>query len=131
MNKELQQKATSLFISRVGITPKECGYQVIDIYEKQKAFIYAPDNDTAKNYKSSQSIIRWIMLWGFWPLLIAFTVILFYGISYHEKTGTLWNPLTIGASIFFILWSILILVLCVIAFKRHIHVNNRVFWINY
>lgn len=131
MNEKLQQRAIDLFILRVGKTPKECGYQVIDIYEKQKAFIYAPDKDAIKNYKSSQSIIRWIMVWGFIPLLIAFSVIFFYGISYLEKAGTLWNPITIGASVFFILWSILMLILCFIAFKHHKLVDNKVYWINY
>ena len=127
MDKELQQKAINLFILRVGRTPKECGYQVIDIYEKQKAFIYAPDVSAIKNYKSSQSIIRWIMVWGFWPLLAAFAIILFHGISYFEKTGALWNPLTIGAAAFFILWSVLLLVLCFIAITHYKCVDNKVY----
>ena len=131
MNEKLQQRAIDLFILRVGVTPKECGYQVIDIYEKQKAFIYAPDNNVIKNYKSSQSIIRWIMAWGFIPLLLAFSVVFFYGFPHFEKTMIFWDPITIGATAFFILWSILIFILCNIALIRNKRVDNKVYWINY
>lgn len=131
MNEKLQQRAIDLFILRVGKTPKECGYQVIDIYKKQKAFIYAPDNDAVKNYKSSQSIIRWIMVWGFIPLLLAFSIVFFYGFPHFEKTGDFWDPVIIGTSAFFVLWSVLIFILCTIALIRNKRVDNKVYWINY
>ena len=69
MNKKLEKEAIDLFIASVGKEPKDCGYNAIDIDEKKPAYLYAKDEKTLKAFKSQQNIIRWIMLWGFWPIV--------------------------------------------------------------
>ena len=39
MDKKREKEAIDLFIASTGKEPKVCGYNAIDIYEKQKAYI--------------------------------------------------------------------------------------------
>ena len=48
MEKKREKEAIDLFIASVGKEPKACGYNAIDIYEKQRAYIYAKDEKTLK-----------------------------------------------------------------------------------
>ena len=91
MEKKREKEAIDLFIASVGKEPKACGYNAIDIYEKQRAYIYAKDEKTLKAFKSSQNIIRWIILWGFWPIFLCLCIIFFYGIPRVETIEDLQN----------------------------------------
>ena len=72
-------EAVNLFKEKYGKTPKEQGFSVIDIYEKQHAFLYADTEETIRAYKNHQNIIRWVLAWYLWPLaLVMFNFLMLF-----------------------------------------------------
>ena len=65
-------EAINLFKSTYNKTPEEAGFPVIGIYKRQNAFLYAVSEETIEAYKTQQNILRFMMLWYMWPLLIMF-----------------------------------------------------------
>ena len=130
MEKKREKEAIDLFIASVGKEPKACGYNAIDIYEKQRAYIYAKDEKTLKAFKSSQNIIRWIILWGFWPIFLCLCIIFFYGIPRVETIEDLQKPLIMASIVFFVAWIILLLSLCLRAYILGKQAKSA-YWINY
>ena len=130
MDKKREKEAIDLFIASVGKEPKTYGYNAIDIYEKQRAYIYAKDEKTLKTFKSSQNIIRWIMLWGLWPLILCLCIIFFYGIPRVETIEDLQKPLIMASIVFFAAWTILLLSLCIRAYILEKQAKSA-YWINY
>lgn len=65
MEQQAINQAIDLFQIRFGITPQESRYPVIDIYEKQHAYLYAETEEAIAAYKTHQNIIRWIMCFLF------------------------------------------------------------------
>ena len=61
MEQQAINQAIDLFQIRFGIPPQESRYPVIDIYEKQHAYLYAETEEAIAAYKTHQNIIRWIM----------------------------------------------------------------------
>ena len=55
------EEAVSLFRHQYGIHPAQSAYPVIDVYEKQHAYLYASSEEAVKAYKTQQNIIRWMM----------------------------------------------------------------------
>lgn len=130
MDKKREKEAIDLFIASVGKEPKTYGYNAIDIYEKQRAYIYAKDEKTLKTFKSSQNIIRWIMLWGLWPLILCLCIIFFYGIPQLETIEDLQKPLIIAPTVFFVVWVILLFILSIRGYILGQKVKSF-YWINY
>ena len=130
MEKKQEKEAIDLFIASVGKEPKACGYNAIDIYEKQRAYIYTKDEKTLKAFKSSQNIIRWIILWGFWPIFLCLCIIFFYGIPRVETIEDLQKPLIMASIVFFVAWIILLLSLCLRAYILGKQAKSA-YWINY
>lgn len=130
MNKKLEKEAIDLFITSVGKKPKDCGYNAIDIDEKKRAYLYAKDEKTLKAFKSQQNIIRWIMLWGFWPIVLCLCLIFFYGIPRVETIEDLQKPLIMASIVFFVAWTILLLSLCIRAYILEKQAKSA-YWINY
>ena len=77
---ERTKEAINLFEKNYGKTPKEAGFSVIGIYERQHAFLYADTEEVIKAYKTHQNIIRWQISWYIWllvPAMINFCYVLF------------------------------------------------------
>lgn len=55
---ERTDEAIALFKKQYGKTPKEEGFPVIGIYERQNAFLYAASEEAIESYKTEQNIIR-------------------------------------------------------------------------
>ena len=100
---ELKPKAIELFKDAYGKTPKEAGFPVIGLYEKQSAYLYATSETVIKSYKTQQNIIRWLMLWYLWPLPVAFCGTTMTMIKYTSFT----HPSFIAWCFFTAFWAIL------------------------
>ncbi len=130
MDKKREKEAIDLFIASTGEEPKVYGYNAIDVYEKQRAYIYAKDEKTLKAFKSQQNIIRWIILWGFWPLILCLCIIFFYGIPRVETIEDLQKPLIMASIVFCVAWIILLYILYIRAFILCQKVKSF-YWISY
>ena len=130
--KDLQEqipKAVDLFKMKNNKTPSEAELPVIGIYERQSAYLYATSEKVIRSYKMQQNIIRWMMLWYFWPLIVGFVGIMMAMIKYLSVT----HPSFVAWCFFFAIWSILGLVLCAIALisSRTVKFGKNVTYLNY
>lgn len=50
------EEAVSLFRHQYGIHPAQSAYPVIDVYEKQHAYLYASSEEAVKAYKLSKTL---------------------------------------------------------------------------
>ena len=104
---ERTDEAINLFKKTYGKTPQELGFSVIDIYEKQHAFLYATSEEVIAAYKTHQNIIRGTLFWGLWPLLVAF----FVGMTAMCKYQDFWHPLCVACWILYGICFVLYIVL--------------------
>ncbi len=130
--KDLQEqtpKAVDLFKMRYDKTPSEAGLPVIGLYEKQSAYLYATSEKVIKSYKTQQNIIRWIMLWYFWPFPVAFVGTTMTMIKYVSLT----HPSFVAWCSFTAIWSILGFVLMAKALiaSRIVKLGKNVTYLNY
>ena len=130
--KDLQEqtpKAVDLFKKKYGKTPTEAELPVIGLYERQSAYLYATSEDVIKAYKTQQNIIRWIMLWYFWPFPIAFVGTTMTMVKYTSLT----HPSFIAWCSFTALWSILGFVLMAkgLIASRIVKIGENVTYLNY
>lgn len=107
------EEAVSLFRHQYGIHPAQSAYPVIDVYEKQHAYLYASSEEAVKAYKTQQNIIRWMMTYFLWPVAVD-TTLLFYAAVRFQKLN---HPLIICCIAFYACWGLLLLVLAHKAFK--------------
>ena len=119
--------AKELFELRYGKTPEEYGYPVIDVYKKQRVYLYAESEEAAAAYKKGQNIIRWVLVWYWWPVIAA-VVVSFIGIL---KFQAILHPVVLIPMIFIAVWFALFMFLwyklrCV----EKIH-KGRVIWLDY
>ena len=132
-NKKNLQKRTdeaiNLYRRRYLKDPEDNGFPVIGIYEKQNAFLYASSEKVIKAYKTQQNIIRWMLVWYFWPFPFAFVGTIISLAKYPDLT----YPPFIAWSSFMITWSILGFVLCIKGFmtSRIVKFNNNITYLNY
>jgi len=105
MNKT--DEAIELFKYAYGKTPKEAGFPVISIYEKQKVLLYAKSQEVIEAYKVQQNILRGILLWYPWPGVIAM-VMFFITIV---KTMDPVHPVCLASFVLLGMWVILFIVL--------------------
>ena len=96
-------EAVKLFQKKYGKTPEELGFPVIDIYEKQHAFIYAVSAEAIEAYKLQQNIVRWMIKWYVWPIAVAF-VLWLVGLA---KSQDIWHPMCVLTYIFYGIWLVL------------------------
>ena len=131
MDAKLKQQAIDLFVTKYCKTPKEYGVPVVDIFKPQRAFIYAPSDDVAKAYKTSQSILRWLMIWGLWPLGLDFILFGAYVFPRVSSIDIIFAPITLCLIAFFVLWSVALFCLSVYGYFLGSKSENRVYFINY
>ena len=126
---ELKPKAIELFKDAYGKTPKEEGFPVIGLYEKQSAYLYATSETVIKSYKTQQNIIRWLMLWYLWPWPVAFCGTTMTMIKYTSFT----HPSFIAWCFFTAFWAILgfILIGRALLASRSVKFGKNVTYLNY
>ena len=130
--KDLQKeipKAVDLFKMKYNKTPGAAGLPVIDLYERQNAYLYATSRKVIKRYRMQQNIIRWLMLWYLWPFPIIFIGTTMTMIKYTSLT----HPSFVAWCSFFAIWGILGLVLCAIGLitSRTVKFGKNVTYLNY
>ena len=121
MNTNQIKEAENLFQKTYGKTCYEAGFNTIDTYKKQHAFLYGKDDKAIKNYKISQNIIRFILRWYFWPLII-----LVYAF--------LWNITNHFLVVFFMvtimIYAIIGLALCFVGWRYYKKQEGKVTYLN-
>lgn len=103
MDRKLELMAIDLFVSRYGRTPLEYGVPVIDIFNRQRAFLYAPSKEALNAYKLEQNIIYWMSHYYILPVF-AVTLLLFYAAFNYANIPD--HPLIIVS-----VWALVILTL--------------------
>ena len=126
---ERTDEAIKLFEKNYGKTPKEAGYPVMDIYKKQHAFLYADSEETIKAYKLQQNIIRGVLMWGLWPLILVMINYANAAVWYHDAFH--WR--CVATYIFLAIWVILFIVLYIKSYKaeRHFKLGKNITYLNY
>ena len=125
---ERTDEAITLFKKQYGKTPEKAGYPVMDIYKKQHAFLYADSEETIKAYKLQQNIIRGVLMWGLWPLVLVM-------LNFIDAVGR-FNALhwrCVATYIFLAVWAILFIVLYIKSYKaeRHFKLGKNITYLNY
>lgn len=95
------EEAVSLFRHQYGIHPAQSAYPVINVYEKQHAYLYASSEEAVKAYKTQQNIIRLVMTYFLWPVAVD-TTLLFYAAVRFQKLN---HPLIICCIAFYACWG--------------------------
>lgn len=126
---EQTSKAVDLFKERYDKTPSEAGFPVIDLYERQSAYLYATSRKVIKSYRMQQNIIRWMMMWYLWPFPFAFIGTTMTMMKYTSFT----HPSFVAWCFFTAIWSILGFVLCAIGLitSRTVKFGENVTYLNY
>lgn len=126
---ERKTEAIELYKSKYGRAPEEDGFYVMDVYEKQHAFLYAKSSDVIRSYKTQQNIIRWLLMWALWPLAASMVLFLLFFASYQDVL----HPACVTVGTFFVSWSILLLCLCFIGAQttRDISIGKNITYLNY
>ena len=126
---DLIPNAVDLFKESYGKTPKEAGLPIIALYKKQNAYLYAVSQKVINAYKTQQNIIRWMMLWYFWPFPVAFVGTTMTMMKYASFT----HPSFVAWSFFTVIWSILGIVLIAkgLIASRFVKFGKNVTYLNY
>ena len=126
---EQKNEAIYLFKEKYGKTPKESGMPVIGIYEKQRAFLYAVSEEVIEAYKTQQNIIRWVMLWYVWPMILAMINLFFAFFSYQDVMH--WRCWV--SYVFIAVWGALLIVCWIRANKagKLIKLGENITFLNY
>lgn len=127
MNSNQIKEAERLFQSTYGKTNEEAGFNAIDIYEKQRAYLYGQNQESIRSYKIGQNIIRFFLCGYFWPIIVC----IYLAIWIFAK-----NECHITTSVYYLLIFILVYIvfgvvlLCVghHHFKKH---KGKVTYLNY
>ena len=130
--KDLQEeipKAVDLFKMKYNKTPGAAGLPVIDLYERQNAYLYATSRKVIKRYRMQQNIIRWLMLWYLWPFPIIFIGTTMTMMKYASLT----HPSFVAWCSSMVIWSILGFVLGAIGLitSRTVKFGKNVTYLNY
>lgn len=127
MDHQKFEEAIALFQKQFGKTPDESGYSVIDVYQKQHAYLFGKTEDAVKAYKTCQNILRWLMCFYLWPFLI-FYIAFFYGLFQFNEFS---HPLVAGTLFLGMCWIVLFLVLGYKVFQADKRQKGNVIWLNY
>lgn len=111
-----------------GKTPEECGFPVLDRYEKQSAYLYGVSEEATKAYKCNQNIIRWNMQYSVMiNIVILFIPIILFVFCKGDPLdliGVLIALYTVFLVIYVVCW-----IICIGLSKKC--GENKVLWINY
>ena len=94
MDKEFIKNAKFLFEVKYNCSPEEYGYPVIDVYQRQRAYLYGKDEEAVKVYKKCQNLIRNSLMVGLMGCLALLFVFAAWCVFYSDKVI---HPLSIGA----------------------------------
>lgn len=124
-----RNEAIKLFEQKYGETPSETGLSVISIYEEQHAFLYATSEEVIKAYKNQQNIIRWMIKWYIWPLVLVFLIWLVALLKFQDAL----HPLCVFAYTFYGIWAVLCIVLGIKVWKakRIAQLGETITFVNY
>ena len=94
MDKDFIKNAKFLFEVKYSCSPEEYGYPVIDVYQRQRAYLYGKDEEAVKVYKKCQNLIRNSLMVGLMGCLALLFVFAAWCVFYSDKVI---HPLSIGA----------------------------------
>jgi len=126
---ERTDEAIALFKKQYGKTPKESGFPVIGIYERQSAFLYATTEEVIKAYKTEQNIIRGTMFWALWPLILVMINYANAAVWYHDVFH--WR--CVVSYVFLAVWLVVVVTLYIKVLKlgKNFKLGENIIYLNY
>ena len=126
---ERTDEAIALFKKQYGKTPKESGFPVIGIYERQSAFLYAASEEAIKSYKTEQNIIRGTMFWALWPLILVMINYANAAVWYHDVFH--WR--CVISYVFLAVWLVVVVTLYIKVLKlgKKFKLGENIIYLNY
>lgn len=126
---ERTKEAINLFEKNYGKTPKEAGFPVIGIYERQSAFLYASSEETIESYKTEQNIIRGMMFWGIAPLAVITVNYLEAVLRYQDMLH--WR--CVISYVFLAVWLVVVVTLYIKVLKlgKNFKLGKNITYLNY
>ena len=126
---ERTDEAIALFKKQYGKTPKESGFPVIGIYERQSAFLYAASEEAIKSYKIEQNIIRGTMFWALWPLILVMINYANAAVWYHDVFH--WR--CVVSYVFLVVWLVVVVTLYIKVLKlgKNFKLGKNITYLNY
>jgi hypothetical protein len=126
---ERTKEAINLFEKNYGKTPKEAGFPVIGIYERQSAFLYAASEEVIKAYKTHQNIIRGTMFWALCPLILVM-------INYFdavERYQEMFHWRCVISYVFLAVWLVVVVTLYIKVLKlgKKFKLCENIIYLNY
>jgi hypothetical protein len=126
---ERTKEAINLFERNYGKTPKEAGFSVIGIYERQHAFLYATTEEVIKAYKTEQNIIRGMIFWALWPLILVM-------INYFdavERYQEMFHWRCVVSYVFLAVWLVVVVTLYIKVLKlgKNFKLGKNITYLNY
>ena len=128
METKQKEEAIVLFERKYGTKPQNTDFSVIDIYKKQRVYLYGTSQEAIKAYMTSQNIIRWLMLYYLWPVLADVVLLFICLLKYNINIDMLPCRILIG---FGVAWVVLFFVLWCIVIRDDKKSKDTVVWINY
>ena len=126
---ERTNEAINLFERNYGKNPKDAGFPVIGIYERQNAFLYAASEKAIESYKTEQNIIRGMLIWGMWPL----AVIMVNYIDAVERYQYMLHWRCVVSYLFFAVWLVVFVTLYIKVHKlgKNFKLGKNITYLNY
>ena len=126
---ERTDEAIALFKKQYGKTPKEAGFPVIGIYERQSAFLYAASEEAIKSYKTEQNIIRGTMFWALCPLILMMINYANAAVLYHDVFH--WR--CVISYVFLAVWLVVVVTLYIKVLKlgKNFKLGKNITYLNY
>ncbi len=128
MEKKQIEEAIALFERQYGAKPENTDFRVIDIYKKQRAYLYGTSQEVINAYKASQNIARWIIVYYFWPIIVDVILLFICMLKYEANIDNLASQILIG---FGAAWVVLFWVLWYIVIQSEKKIRGNVVWLNY
>ena len=128
MEKKQIEEAIALFERQYGAKPENTDFRVIDIYKKQRAYLYGTSQEVINAYKTSQNIARWIIVYYFWPIIVDVILLFICLLKYEANIDNLASKILIG---FGAAWVVLFFVLWYIVIQSEKKIRGKVVWHNY
>ena len=128
MEKKQIEEAIALFERQYGAKPENTDVRVIDIYKKQRAYLYGTSQEVINAYKTSQNIARWIIVYYFWPIIVDVILLFICMLKYEANIDNLASKILIG---FGAAWEVLFWVLWYILIQSEKKFRGKVVWLNY
>ena len=126
---ERTDEAIALFKKQYGKTPKEAGFPVIGIYERQSAFLYAASEEAIESYKTEQNIIRGWIVFGMWPL-VAIMVNYFDAVERYQE---MFHWRCVVSYVFLAVWLVAVVTLYIKVLKlgKNFKLGKNITYLNY